>query len=99
MSSRDKKGYVYILFNKQNGTLYTGITSDLLKRVYEHKSKVTKGFTSEYSVGKLGYFEIYKSITDAIEREKQLKSGSRNKKPILIEQNNHEWRDLYDELL
>lgn len=68
MSSHNKKGYVYILFNKRNGTLYTGVTSDL--RIYEHKNKVAEGFTSKYGVDKLGYFEIFESITDAIEREK-----------------------------
>ena len=99
MSSRDKKGYVYILFNKRNGTLYTGVTSNLLKRIYEHKNKVMEGFTSKYDVDKLGYFEIYESIKDAIEREKQLKSGARKKKISLIEQINPEWRDMYEDLL
>ena len=99
MSSHDKKGYVYILFNKRNGTLYTGVTSKLAKRIYEHKNKVAEGFTSKYGVDKLGYFEVFESITDAIVYEKQIKSGSRKKKLILIEQSNPEWRDLYDELL
>ena len=95
----NKKGYVYILFNKRNGTLYTGVTSNLLKRIYEHKSKVAEGFTSKYGVDQLGYFEIFESITEAITREKQIKSGSRKRKLDLIEQCNPEWRDLYNELL
>ena len=99
MFSRDKKGYVYILFNKRNGTLYTGVTSNLLKRIYEHKNKLTEGFTSKYDEDKLGYFEVFENITEAIVREKQLKGGSRKKKLVLIEQSNPEWRDLYDELL
>ena len=94
-----KNGYVYVLFDKRNGTLYIGVTSNLLKRIYEHKHKLTEGFTAEYGVDKLGYFEIFESITDAIKREKQLKSGSRKKKIALIEQSNPEWRDLYEELL
>ena len=91
-----KHGYVYILFNKRNGTLYTGVTSDLIKRVYEHKTKVSKGFTSRYSVDKLGYYEESDSIISAIEREKQIKGGSRKKKLELIESMNPDWKDLYD---
>jgi putative endonuclease len=95
----DKKGYVYILFSRQNGTLYTGVTSDLLKRLYEHKNKSAAGFTSRYGVDKLGYYEVFESIIDAIAREKQIKGGSRKKKLELIEKGNPEWRDLYEELL
>jgi len=94
-----KKGYVYILFNKKNGTLYTGVTSNLVKRVYEHKNKVTQGFTAQYDVDKLGYYEIHNSIVSAIEREKQIKAGSRNKKLILIESMNPEWEDLYGSII
>jgi putative endonuclease len=74
MACRDKKGYVYILFNKRNGTLYTGVTSHLIKRIYEHKNKLAEGFTSKYAVDKLGHLEIFESITEAIAREKQLKA-------------------------
>ena len=88
------KSYIYILFNKPNGTLYTGVTSDLKKRVYEHKNKVYDGFTSKYDVNKLGYFEEYYDIKQAIEREKQIKAGSRKKKIMLIESMNLEWKDL-----
>jgi len=94
-----KQGFVYILFSKRNGTLYTGVTSDLLKRVHEHKSKVTEGFTSKHAVDKLGYYEVFESITMAIEREKQIKSWSRKKKLALIIGANPEWIDLYDTLV
>ena len=92
------KSYVYILFNKKNGTLYTGITSDLKKRLYQHKNKIYEGFTSKYDVTKLGYYEVYNDIKAAIEREKQIKGGSRKKKLLLIERLNPEWKDLTIEL-
>jgi putative endonuclease len=98
MTKQPTKGYVYILFNKRNGTLYTGVTSDLVKRVYEHKNKLAPGFTSEYGTNKLGYYEVFENITDAITREKQIKGGSRAKKLALIEKRNPEWSDLYDEI-
>ena len=69
----NKKGYVYILFSRKNGTLYVGVTSNLVKRVYEHKNKFVKGFTNTYNVDKLGYYEIFDDIQSAIIREKQLK--------------------------
>ncbi len=65
-----KSGYVYILFNKKNGTIYTGVTSNLVKRIYEHKNKLVEGFTKKYGTDKLGYYEIFDNITNAIEREK-----------------------------
>ena len=92
------KSYVYILFNKKNGTLYTGITSNLKKRVYQHKLKVYKGFTSKYNVTNLGYYEVFNDIKAAIEREKQIKAGSRLKKILLIEKLNPYWKDLSNEL-
>ena len=94
-----KQSYVYILFNKSDGVLYTGITSDLIKRIFEHKSKVIKGFTQKYNVDKLGYYEIFEDIEQAILREKQIKAGSRKKKIELIESINPEWRDLYEDIL
>ena len=94
-----KHGYVYILFNKRNGTLYTGVTSNLIKRVYEHKNKLTPGFTAAYGTDKLGYYEMHSSIESAIEREKQLKSGSRKKKLKLIEMANPNWDDIYESLV
>lgn len=92
-------GYVYILFSKRNGTLYVGVTSNLIKRIYEHKNKVVAGFTKKYGVDKLGYYEIYEDIENAIIREKKLKNSSRKKKLELIEKNNPDWIDLYDEII
>jgi len=93
------QGYVYILFNKRNGTLYIGVTSDLIKRIYEHKNKLADGFTKRYSVDKLGYYEVYEDIIIAIEREKKLKNTSRKKKLDLIETNNPDWNDLYYDII
>lgn len=90
---------VYIMANKRNGTLYTGVTSNLLKRVWEHKSNVTEGFTKRYSVHLLVYYEVCPSMESAILREKQVKAGSRKKKIRLIEDMNAEWIDLYDRLI
>lgn len=92
-------GYTYILFNKRNGTLYIGVTSNLVKRVYEHKNKLVDGFTKKYNIDKLGYYEIFEDIEEAIIREKKLKGASRKKKLELIEMNNPEWLDLYDEII
>ena len=94
----EKQGYVYILFNKRNGTLYTGVTSDIIKRVYQHKNKLVEGFTSKHGIDKLGYYEVHESITSAIEREKQIKGGSRKSKLALIESINPDWNDLYDSI-
>ncbi|MCG9966714.1 GIY-YIG nuclease family protein [Pelotomaculum terephthalicicum JT] len=94
-----KCGYVYILFSKRNGTLYTGVTTDLIRRVYEHKNKMHEGFTQKYGVDKLGYYEVFDRITDAIEREKQIKAGSRKNKLQLIEKDNPEWVDLYGQIV
>ncbi len=81
--------------NKKNGTLYTGITNDLVRRVWEHKKKIkSKSFTSKYNLQDLVYFETYTDPENAIIREKQLKAGSRTKKINLIEKNNPEWDDL-----
>ena len=96
---QEKLSYVYILFNKKNGVLYTGITSNLVKRVYEHKHGLTGGFTKRYNIDKLGYFEICHDINTAILYEKKIKAGSRKKKIELIERLNPNWEDLYDKLL
>lgn len=96
---KEKMSYIYILFNKRNGTLYTGVTSDLIKRVYEHKNKLVDGFTKTYSIDKLGYYECFDNITQAIVREKQIKGGSRKKKLELIESINPNWEDLYDKII
>ena len=96
----EKKAYVYILFNLRNGTLYTGVTSDIVRRIYEHKTGLhPKSFTAKYGVDKLGYYEEYVSITEAIEREKQIKGGSRAAKLALIEGMNPNWEDLFDLLI
>ena len=95
----NKQYYVYILFNKKNGTLYVGVTNDLIKRIWQHKNKIVEGFTQKYSVDKLGYYEICEDINSAIAREKQLKGGNRKAKLELIELNNPEWQDLYYEIL
>jgi len=94
----DKRGYIYIMTNKNNTVLYTGVTSDLKKRVYQHKKGLIAGFTKKYNVVKLVYFEVFGEIVLAIEREKQIKAGSRQKKIDLIDSKNPEWRDLYDKL-
>ena len=91
----NRQYYVYILFNKKNGTLYVGVTNNLIKRVWEHKNKVVEGFTQKYGVDKLGYYEVYANINSAITREKQLKGGNRKSKLELIELNNPDWHDLY----
>lgn len=93
-----KQGFVYILFSKPNGTLYVGVTSDLVKRIYEHKQKIAKGFTQKYNVDKLGYYEICESMESAIMREKQLKAGKRQTKIDLIQKQNPQWEDLYETL-
>lgn len=90
-----KPGFVYILANKNNTTLYVGVTSNLLKRMIQHKEKYyPKSFSARYNVDKLVYFEAFQKIGDAIAREKQLKAGSRAKKIALIEKENAEWGDL-----
>jgi putative endonuclease len=88
---------VYIMTNKGNAVLYTGVTSDLFKRVAEHKEKMVAGFTSSYNVTKLVYYEEYNTMDEAIAREKQIKGGSRQKKIDLINSKNPEWKDLYEE--
>ena len=94
-----KEYFVYILFNKRNGTLYTGVTSDLLNRVYQHKHKLTEGFTTKYGADKLGFYEMHFDVYSAIAREKQIKGGSRKKKLDLIESMNPNWDDLYEKLV
>jgi len=87
---------MYILFNKKQGTLYTGVTRDLVKRVYEHKNKLADGFTKKYDIDKLGYYEIYEDVIIAIEREKELKKWRRQWKIDLIVKENPNWDDLYE---
>jgi putative endonuclease len=90
---------IYIMTNERNGTLYTGVTSDLIKRVYEHKHGGIDSFTKRYNCKTLVYYEQYENMEDAIEREKQIKGGSRKKKLALIENKNPDWEDLYGDLI
>ena len=90
---------IYIMANKRNGTLYTGVTSDLIKRVYQHKQCTQPSFTKQYNCTKLVYYEQCDEIIAAIEREKQIKGGSRKMKLALIESMNPRWLDLYETLL
>ncbi len=94
-----KSAYVYILASGRNGTLYTGVTSDIIKRVYEHKQHLVDGFTKRYDVTNLVWFERYDNMTDAISREKQMKEWKRNWKLATIEAVNPSWEDLYTSLL
>jgi putative endonuclease len=95
---RARNYYVYILASRMGGTLYIGITNDLIRRVYEHKSGSTDSFTEEYDVKKLVYFEQFDDPENAIKREKRLKKWSRAWNISLIERNNPDWHDLYPEI-
>ncbi len=90
---------VYILASRRNGTLYVGVTSELAKRVYEHKHGLVDGFTKKYGVHQLVYFELAEDMLSAIAREKQIKKWKRAWKIELIERGNPEWRDLYGEII
>ena len=95
----NKNFYVYILASKQNGTLYIGVTSDLIKRIWEHKESLADGFTKKYNVKKLVYYEQHQNAQNAIQREKRVKEWKRNWKLELIEKFNPKWNDLYDSLV
>jgi len=95
----DKQYHVYVLASKKNGTLYIGVTSDLTKRVFEHKNDLVEGFTKKYGIHNLVHFETTNDVNSAIKREKQLKKWKRSWKIELIEKNNHGWRDLYPGLV
>ena len=95
MHLMEKQYYIYILTNKNNSILYTGVTNDLVRRVYEHKNKLCQGFTKKYNIDKLVYYESCDDPIAAISREKQIKAGSRKKKITLIESMNVDWQDLY----
>jgi len=94
-----KQFYTYILASRKNGTLYVGVTSDLQKRVFEHKDNLIEGFTKKYNLHILVYFEVHADIQEAIIREKQIKNWKRSWKIELIEKTNSEWRDLYSEII
>ncbi len=97
--SDDKQYYVYILTNKSNKVLYTEVTNNLVRRMFEHKNKLIEGFTKRYNLTKLVYYEVTSDVESAIEREKQLKNWHRDWKINLITQFNHEWKDLSEAFL
>lgn len=94
-----KKYYVYILASQRNGTLYIGVTADLIKRTWEHKNNLVKGFTAQYKVHLLVYYEEFTDVNQALKREKQLKAWRRSWKLELIESKNPLWNDLYEEMV
>ena len=94
-----KRPAIYIMTNKKHRTLYTGVTSDLVRRVYEHKNNLKEGFTTQYNCKKLVYYELFDDMMSAIAREKQIKGGSRKDKLKLIEEKNSEWQDLYETII
>jgi putative endonuclease len=91
--------YVYILASRKNGTLYIGVTNDLVRRAYDHKSNVIQGFTEKYGVHNLVYYESYTDVRDALTREKRLKKWKRQWKINLIETKNPDWIDLYEQII
>ena len=95
----EKKGYTYIITNKNNTTLYIGVTSNLKKRIWEHKNKVVEGFSKKYNLDKLVYFEVLDDVESAIKREKFCKGKKRQYKVNLIEESNKKWSDLYEDIL
>ncbi len=94
----NKGGYIYILASKKNGTLYIGVTSDLVKRIYDHKEGFVDGFTKKHNIKYLVYYEVFDDIENAIHREKRLKKYKREAKIKLIEQENKNWNDLFEEI-
>ncbi len=99
MTHAERRYYIYIMTNKSNTVLYTGVTNDLIRRAYGHKEKLIDGFTRRYNADRLVYYETCGDIESAIGREKQIKAGSRQKKEQLVNAMNPEWHDLYQELL
>ena len=95
----EKQFAVYIITNKKHGTLYIGVTSNLPKRIWEHKEKIVKGFTQRYGLDKLVYYELHDNAETAIHFEKKLKNRSRQFKIDLIETQNPKWQDLYDDII
>ena len=94
-----RKPAVYIIANEKNGTIYTGVTSDIVKRVHQHKEGAFDGFTKKYNCKLLVFYELHNTMDAAIKRETQIKAGSRKNKLMLIENMNSEWKDLYDEII
>jgi putative endonuclease len=96
---RERNYYVYFLANKTNVALYIGVTNDLIRRVFEHKNKLNRGFTARYDIDKLVYYEVFYDPENAIIREKRLKGSSRARKNKLVNSMNPDWKDLYEELI
>ena len=96
---KEKQSFVYILTNKYNTVLYVGVTSNLVKRIWEHKNKLVDGFTKKYNVDKLVYYEVFEDIKEAIKKEKYIKGKKREYKIEIIKEKNQEWRDLYEEIV
>lgn len=96
---QEQSFYVYLMSNPGRTVLYTGVTRNLVKRVWQHKEKVADGFTKKYNVTDLVYYEIFDTPLEAIEREKQIKSWSRKRKNQLVRTENPDWKDLYDEIV
>jgi len=96
--SASRQYYVYILANRIGGTLYIGVTNDLVRRVHEHRMKLAEGFTKKHRVARLVYFEVFDDVENAIVREKRLKKWNRAWKIQIIEENNPDWNDLYQEI-
>ena len=94
-----KTFYVYILASRKDGTLYLGVTGNLVRRIYEHKEKLQPGFTARYDVRRLVWFEVYEDAANAISREKEIKKWRREWKIALIEKDNPDWKDLYPEIV
>ena len=90
---------IYMMANERNGVIYTGVTSNLVKRIYEHRNSIIEGFTKKYGCKTLVFYELHATMESAITREKQIKGGSRKDKILLIEGLNESWRDLYDDIL
>ena len=96
--NQDTNYYVYIMTNKRNGTLYTGVTNDLLRRVFEHRTDAIKGFTKRYQLHTLVYFGETTNVDSALNSEKRIKKWTRKRKLALIEDNNPDWKDLWEEI-
>lgn len=97
--TRERQPAVYLMASRRNGTLYVGVTADLVRRVFQHREAVGAAFTARYGCKLLVYFELHADMTAAITREKQIKAGSRARKLALIEAGNPTWRDLYEDIL
>ncbi len=94
-----KQYYVYLMASRKNGTLYVGVTNDLVRRTYEHRENIIEGFTKKYGVHMLVYYEVHRDVSEALLREKRIKKWERKWKLQLINEVNPKWKDLYDDLI